>query len=60
MRLLARKTAMWSNLKEESIVTTEKLDNKTKRAIKEGKKLMADPNSPKYSNMDDLKDALEI
>ena len=51
---------MWSNLKEESIVTTEKLDNKTKRAIKEGKKLMADPNSPKYSNMDDLKDALEI
>lgn len=41
-------------------MTTEKLNNKTKKAIKEGKKLMADPNSPKYSNIDELKAALEI
>lgn len=32
----------------------------TAEAIKEGKKLMADPKAPKYSNMDDLKDALEV
>ncbi len=32
----------------------------TAAAIEEGRKLMADPAAPKYSNIDDLKVALEI
>ena len=32
----------------------------TIEAIKEGKKIMEDPTSPRYSSMEDLKRALEI
>ncbi len=32
----------------------------TKSAIAEGEKILGDPNSPKYTNMDDLKNALDL
>lgn len=32
----------------------------TAAAIEEGRRLMADPSTPKYSSMDDLKAALEV
>ena len=32
----------------------------TAAAIEEGRKLMADPNAPRYSSMDALKEALEV
>lgn len=32
----------------------------TAKAIEEGRALMADPNAPKYSSMDALKDALDV
>ena len=32
----------------------------TVKAIEEGRKLMADPNSPRYSSIESLKEALEV
>lgn len=32
----------------------------TAEAIEEGRKLMADPSAPRYSSMDELKEALEV
>ena len=32
----------------------------TAAAIEEGRKLMADPSAPRYSSMDELKEALEV
>ena len=35
------------------------LNKETIEAIEEGRKMLKDPNTPKYSNMEDLKKALE-
>lgn len=32
----------------------------TAEAIEEGRKLMADPSAPRYSSMDELREALEV
>lgn len=34
-------------------------NEETIKAIEEGRKMLKDPNTPKYSNMEDLKKALE-
>ncbi len=50
-------------IREHGIPFDLKLDvpnGTTVAAIKEGKKLMSDPTSPRYSNMADLKAALEV
>ena len=51
-----------SSIREHGIPFDLKLDvpnDTTAIAIAEGKKLLNDPNAPKYSSMDDLKAALE-
>lgn len=35
-------------------------NDSTVAAIEEGKKMMVDPNAPRYSTMEELKEALEI
>lgn len=50
-------------IRERGIPFSLKLDipnGETAAAIEEGKKLVASPSSPRYSNMDDLKNALEV
>ena len=50
-------------IREHGIPFDLKLDvpnDTTVAAIEEGRKLMADPTAPRYSNMDDLKAALEV
>ncbi len=52
-----------SSIREHGIPFDLKLDvpnDTTAIAIAEGKKLLNDPNVPKYSSMDDLKAALEV
>ena len=52
-----------SSIREHGIPFDLKLDvpnDTTAIAIAEGKKLLNDPNAPKYSSMDDLKAALEV
>lgn len=53
---------MTTAIREHGIPFELKLDveNDTKVAtIEEGRRMMSDPSSPRYSNMDDLKAALE-
>ena len=38
----------------------EEPDDTTKAAIEEGRRLINDPSSPRYSSMEELKDALEV
>ena len=52
-----------TSIRENGIPFDLKLDvpnETTIEAIKEGKKIMEDPTSPRYSSMEDLKSALEI
>ena len=52
-----------SSIREHGIPFDLKLDvpnDTTAAAIAEGKKLLSDPNAPRYSSMDDLKTALEV
>lgn len=52
-----------TTIREQGIPFSLKLDSPnqtTVAAIKEGRKLMKDPSTPRYSNMDDLKAALDI
>ena len=52
-----------STIREQGIPFSLKLDvpnDVTKAAIEEGRKLAADKSAPGYSNMDDLKAALEV
>ena len=51
-----------STIREHGIPFELKLDTPNKEtieAIEEGRKMLKDPNTPKYSNMEDLKKALE-
>lgn len=50
-------------IREQGIPFSLKLDTPnqtTAAAIEEGRKLMKDPSTPRYSNMDDLKAALDL
>ena len=49
-------------IREHGIPFELKLDvpNETTAAIEEGRKLMADPDAPRYASMDELKAALDI
>ena len=52
-----------TTIREHGIPFDLKLDvpnETTAAAIEEGRKLMADPSAPRYSNMDALKAALEV
>lgn len=52
-----------STIREHGIPFDLKLDvpnETTKAAFAEGEKMLADPNSPKYTNMEDLKAALDL
>ncbi len=51
-----------ATIKENGIPFELKIDTPNKEtieAIEEGRKILNDPNAPKYSNMEDLKTALE-
>lgn len=51
-----------ATIRENGIPFELKLDTPNKEtieAIEEGRKMLKDPNTPKYSNMEDLKSALE-
>ena len=51
-----------ATIRENGIPFELKLDTPNKEtieAIEEGRKMLKDPNTPKYSNMEDLKKALE-
>lgn len=51
-----------ATIRENGIPFKLKIDTPNKEtieAIEEGRKLLNDPNAPKYSNMEDLKGALE-
>ncbi len=52
-----------TTIREHGIPFELKLDvpnETTFAAIEEGRKLVADPSAPRYSNMDELKEALEV
>ena len=52
-----------TTIREQGIPFDLKLDvpnAATVAAIEEGRKIMADPTAPRYSNMNDLKAALEV
>ncbi len=52
-----------STIREHGIPFDLKLDvpnETTKAAFAEGEKMLADPNSPKYTNIEDLKAALDL
>lgn len=51
-----------ATIRENGIPFELKIDTPNKEtieAIEEGRKILNDPNAPKYSNMEDLKSALE-
>ena len=51
-----------ATIRENGIPFELKIDTPNKEtieAIEEGRKILNDPNTPKYSNMEDLKSALE-